>query len=127
MNIALSSWAKLLLALLLGVGLAAGVLGTAGAQAASASASTTATINALSEAPAGTITTAAGEKTVIEAERISYRQGLTIVRAFYLDLSQWAVEDPGRWAQWVAPCPVSQEEISLHKFARRRKSRRNRW
>ena len=60
MNIALSSWAKLLLALLLGVGLATGVLGTTGAQAASASASTPATINALSEAPAGTITTAAG-------------------------------------------------------------------
>jgi len=71
-----------------------------------------------------TITTAAGEKTtVIEVERTSYRQGLTIVRAFYLDLSQWAVEDPGRWAQRVAPCPVSQEEISLHKFARRRKAR----
>ena len=70
-----------------------------------------------------TITTAAGEKTVIEAERTSYRQGLTIVRAFYLDLSQWAAEDPGRWAQWAAPCPVSQEEISLHKFARRRKAR----
>ena len=70
-----------------------------------------------------TITAAAGGKTVIEAERISYRQGLTIVRAFYLDLSQWAVEDPGRWAQWVAPCPVSQEEISLHKFARRCKAR----
>jgi len=72
---------------------------------------------------AKTITAAAGEKTVIEAERTSYRQGLTIVRAFYLDLSQWAVEDPGRWAQWTAPCPVSQEEISLHKFARRRKAR----
>src|ERR1035441_3219685 len=72
---------------------------------------------------AKTITAAAGEKTVIEAERTSYRQGLTIVRAFYLDLSQWAVEDPGRWAQWTAPCPVSQEEISLRKFARRRKAR----
>ena len=70
-----------------------------------------------------TVTAAAGEKTVTEVERTSYRQGLTIVRAFYLDLSQWAVEDPGRWAQWVAPCPVSQEEISLHKFARRRKAR----
>jgi len=59
-NIALSSWAKLLLALLLGVGLAAGVLGTAGAQAASASANTTPSVNALSQAPAGTTTTAAG-------------------------------------------------------------------
>jgi len=70
-----------------------------------------------------TITAATGEKTVIEVERISYRQGLTRVRAFYLDLSQWAVEDPGRWAQWVAPCPVSQEEIGERKFVRHRKSR----
>ena len=64
-----------------------------------------------------TITAATGEKTVIEVERISYRQGLTLVRAFYLDLSQWAIEDPGRWARWVAPCPVSQEEIGQRKFA----------
>jgi integrase len=70
-----------------------------------------------------TITTAAGEKTVIQVGRISYRQGLTPVRAFYLDLSQWAIEDPGHWAQWVAPCPVSQEEIGQRKFARHRKSR----
>jgi len=72
---------------------------------------------------ARTITSAAGEKTVIEAERISYRQGLTRVRAFYLDLSQWAAEDPGRWARWAAPCPVSHEEISERKYARHRKSR----
>jgi hypothetical protein len=70
-----------------------------------------------------TITSADGEKTVIEAERISYRQGLTRVRAFYLDVSQWAVEDPGRWAQWAAPCPVSHEEISERKYVRHRKSR----
>jgi hypothetical protein len=60
MNIALSSWAKWLLALLLGVGLATGVLGTTGAQAASASASTPPAINALSQAPGGTTTMVAG-------------------------------------------------------------------
>ena len=70
-----------------------------------------------------TITAADGGKTVIEVERTSYRQGLTRVRAFYLDLAQWAVEDPGRWAQCVAPCPVSREEIGERKFVRRRKSR----
>lgn len=48
---------------------------------------------------------------------------LTPVRAFYLDLSQWALEDPGRWARWVAPCPVGQEEISQRKFQRHRKAR----
>ena len=48
----------------------------------------------------------------IDAERISHRECLTPVRAFYLDLAQWAVEDPARWAPWVAPCPVGAEEIN---------------
>ena len=52
---------------------------------------------------AAVITSPDGEKTVIMAERIGYRQCLTPVRAFYLDLSQWALEDPGRWARWVLP------------------------
>ena len=69
------------------------------------------------------ITSAAGEKSVIMAERVGYRQCLTPVRALYLDLAQWAIEDPGRWARWAAPCPVSQEEISLRKFQRHRKAR----
>ena len=58
------------------------------------------------------VTSADGEKSVVMVERIGHRQCLTPVRALYLDLSQWAIEDPGRWAQWVAPCPVGQEEIS---------------
>ena len=70
-----------------------------------------------------TITAQTGQKTIVAVERISYRQGLTTVRAFYLDLSQWAVEDPGRWGPWVTPCPVSQEETSQRKFERRRKAR----
>ena len=69
------------------------------------------------------ITSAHGEKSVVTAERIGYRQCLTPVRAFYLDLSQWAIEDPSRWAQWVAACPVGQEEISQRKFQRHRKAR----
>ena len=69
------------------------------------------------------ITSPDGEKSVVTAERIGYRQCLTPVRAFYLDLSQWALEDPARWARWVAPCPVGQEEISQRKFQRHRKAR----
>src|SRR5207253_4147234 len=68
-------------------------------------------------------TSANGGKSVVMAERIGYRQCLTPVRALYLDLSQWAIEDPGRWAQWAAPCPVGQEEISQRKFQRHRKAR----
>ena len=56
-------------------------------------------------------------------ERLGYRQCLTPVRAFYLDLAQWALEDPARWAPWVAPCPIGEEEINQRKAPRRRKSR----
>ena len=70
-----------------------------------------------------TVTAAGGGKTEVTAERISYRQCLTPVRAFYLDLSQWAIEDPARWARWVVPCPVGAEEISQRKTARQRKAR----
>jgi len=49
---------------------------------------------------------------------------LVIVRAFYLDIAQWAAEDPGVWAQWVTPCPINDgdlrpfQKIKLHHRAR---------
>ncbi|MGW3473381.1 hypothetical protein ACWDKQ_34125 [Saccharopolyspora sp. NPDC000995] len=54
--------------------------------------------------------------------RISYLECLVKVRSFYLDLSQWALEDPARWAPWVAPCPVGRE-VEHRKFKRHRKAR----
>ena len=57
------------------------------------------------------------------AERLSFRECLTPVRAFYLDLAHWAVESPARWGPWVAPCPVGAEEINRRKQKRQRKSR----
>ena len=45
------------------------------------------------------------------------------MRAFYLDLSHWAVEEPSRWAHWVAPCPVGAEEINRKKAKRQLKAR----
>lgn len=35
---------------------------------------------------------------------------LTRVRAFYLDLQQWALEDPS-WAPWAVPCPIRKSEV----------------
>ncbi|MFD9472137.1 tyrosine-type recombinase/integrase [Streptomyces goshikiensis] len=32
------------------------------------------------------------------------------VRAFYLDLAQWAVTDPARWGPWAVPCPIRANE-----------------
>ena len=48
---------------------------------------------------------------------------LTAVRAFYLDIAHWAVEDPSRWARWVVPCPIRHEETSHAKDRQQRKSR----
>ena len=36
---------------------------------------------------------------------------LLAVRAFYLDLLQWSLEDPARWARWAAPCPIGEADI----------------
>jgi len=64
-----------------------------------------------------------GNVTETTAERIDTISCLTAVRAFYLDIGQWAAEDPARWTQWAAPSPVRREEISPAKTASRRKSR----
>ncbi|QTJ70178.1 site-specific integrase (plasmid) [Rhodococcus sp. ZPP] len=48
---------------------------------------------------------------------------LAMVRAFYLDLAQWAVDDPGRWGVWAAPCPIREEKLSRKKDNAVRKSR----
>ncbi|MFJ4980379.1 tyrosine-type recombinase/integrase [Streptomyces coeruleorubidus] len=50
----------------------------------------------------------------------------TQVRAFYLDLAEWAVEDPGQWAAWVAPCPISEAECSGRKAGKQLKARMDR-
>lgn len=55
--------------------------------------------------------------------RLGYHECLTPVRAFYLDLAQWALEDPARWGPWVAPCPIRAGEIDQRKAKLRRKSR----
>lgn len=48
---------------------------------------------------------------------------LNTVRAFYLDIAQWAAEDPSRWAQWAFPCPVRADDIQSRKERSHRKSR----
>jgi integrase len=65
----------------------------------------------------------AGEQAVTAVERLSYLDVLASVRAFYLDLAEWALDDPARWGPWVAPCPVSRQELSRRKAVRRRKAR----
>ena len=70
-----------------------------------------------------TTTTGTGETTPVTAERLSYLDTLASVRAFYLDLAEWALDDPARWGPWVAPCPIRPEDLERRKFTRRRKAR----
>jgi hypothetical protein len=37
---------------------------------------------------------------------------LMAVRAFYADLSHWALEDPARWVRWAAPSPVDSRDMA---------------
>jgi integrase len=70
------------------------------------------------------IKTPCGEIVEIETPRadrgINY---VAMVRAFYLDLAQWAMDDPSRWGIWAAPCPIREEEMSRKKEISGRKSR----
>ena len=70
-----------------------------------------------------TITGTDGERIVISSPRLNVKDELLRVRAFYLDIAQWATEDPARWAPWAVPCPVSDAEISRAKDRKHRKAR----
>jgi Phage integrase family len=67
--------------------------------------------------------TSTGEVAESSGPRLGALNHLATVRAFYLDIAQWAMEDPARWAQWAAPCPVRDEDLSRKKDQRQRKSR----
>jgi integrase len=66
-----------------------------------------------------------GELVERRATRLSAIQHMGTVRSFYLDIAQWAADDPSRWAPWVAVCPIRDGELSSarSKTAAARKSR----
>lgn len=64
----------------------------------------------------------AGNLKANAVERSGYRGVLIKVRAFYLDLAAWAVEDPARWARWVAPCPIRAADCDRSKARRQHKA-----
>ena len=66
---------------------------------------------------------AAGQVSDVSSARISAMQIMATVRAFYLDIGEWATEEPARWGPWVAPSPVRAGDISHKKDLDRRKSR----
>jgi hypothetical protein len=64
-----------------------------------------------------------GQRTVISSPRLNAKDELLRVRAFYLDIAQWAAEDPARWAPWAVPCPISDAETSRARDRKHRKAR----
>jgi hypothetical protein len=48
---------------------------------------------------------------------------LAIVRAVYLDIAQWAVDEPARWGRWEVTGPIREVEMSRKKERAHRKSR----
>ena len=59
----------------------------------------------------------------VTGPRLDGRSVLTAVRAFYLDLAEWADDDPARWGPWAVRCPVSASDASHKKARLHRKSR----
>jgi integrase len=55
--------------------------------------------------------------------RESADDNLMIIRAFYLDLAQWALDDPARWGPWAVPCPIRASDIQYKKQKSRTKAR----
>ncbi|HXZ76300.1 MAG TPA: site-specific integrase [Streptosporangiaceae bacterium] len=65
----------------------------------------------------------AGEPVTTTSPRLDGRSALTAVRAFYLDIAEWADDDPARWGPHAVRCPVTASEASHKKDRSRRKSR----
>ncbi|MGH3401289.1 MAG: hypothetical protein ACRDRJ_02045 [Streptosporangiaceae bacterium] len=66
-------------------------------------------------------TAAAGGGVQVVTARLNGRSVLTAVRALYLDIAEWADDDP-RWVPHAVRCPASASDASHKKDRSRRKS-----
>ena len=71
---------------------------------------------------AKTTRSSGGESVTAVSARLDGRNVLTAVRSMYLDIAEWADDDP-RWVPWAVRCPVAASEVSHKKDRTRRKSR----
>jgi hypothetical protein len=55
--------------------------------------------------------------------RAGARSVMMTVRAFYLDIAQWALDEPHRWARWAVPCPIKEADCNRAKHDKIVKSR----
>jgi hypothetical protein len=70
-----------------------------------------------------TTTGPTGEQAQLTVPRLDGRSVLSAVRAFYLDIAEWADDDPARWGPWAVRCPVNASDVSHKKDRSRRKAR----
>jgi site-specific recombinase XerD len=64
-----------------------------------------------------------GQTVETTVERTGAADVLTTVRSFYLDLAQWALDDPERWGPWAVPCPIRAVDVQHKRMQTRRKAR----
>lgn len=64
-----------------------------------------------------------GQIVEVREPRAGAMGNLAAVRAFYLDIAQWAMKDPARWGPWAAPCPIRDHDMRRQTELRRRKAR----
>jgi integrase len=64
-----------------------------------------------------------GEIVETTVERDGAADVLMTVRSFYLDLAQWALDDPARWGPWAVQCPIRAADIQHKRMKTRRKAR----
>jgi site-specific recombinase XerD len=64
-----------------------------------------------------------GEVVEVRTPRASAVGILIGVRSFYLDLAQWAADEPARWGPWAVPCPIKEHEIPYAREVSHRKAR----
>lgn len=64
-----------------------------------------------------------GSVLLVKEPRLHAPSIMMAVRAFYLDIAQWAIEEPARWGTWTAPCPISEADASTKKLERQQKAK----
>jgi integrase len=62
-----------------------------------------------------TVTDPDGGRSITTVPRADARSVMMGVRAFYLDIAQWALDEPHRWAQWAVPCPIKEADCNRAK------------
>ncbi|MER5356869.1 site-specific integrase [Streptomyces sp. NPDC002785] len=67
-----------------------------------------------------------GTTVMISAPRGSAASVKSLVRTFYLDIAQWAVDEPERWGLWAAPSPLTEADCSVKKMEQDQKVRMDR-